>query len=808
MHPTIKTSLQSLPKVFIEHFIFFTLFVLFFSQLLPITSIKALGDGSIASTVEISSLTPNGPVLLDDDDYASGASSIGDLDQDGVDDIAVGAFNASNVSTNLGAVFIHFMNTDGSVKATVRLDDTTPNGATFGGDDLYGRSVADVGDLDNDGVLDIAVGAAANDIGGTNRGAVFIHFMNTDGSIKSTSRIDDMSPNGPVLNNDDRFGSDIANMGDFDGDGVEDIAVGAIADDAGGSDRGCIHIMFLNTDGSVKSTVEVNDLTTNGPVLANSDTFGRAVAMIGDLNNDGVRDFLVGTPLSDMGAPNRGAAFIIFMNSDATVKSTVSISSLTANGPTLTADEHYGTAVCDLGDLNEDGVLDLAVGAVGGAIGSGSKGEVFIHYMNPDGSVKGTSVIDDQIANGPLIEVDDRFGSALDNIGDLNRDGIPDLIVGATYSDRGGTDRGAIFLMFMGDLSFYSDSPTRLASGALTDHNIVIGTSYGLVSSGQTLQLEFDPLNQGFNLSTITLADVNLTDANGINRTLDTAAGVNTWGLTIDSVNDVLTFTTPTSGTGYYTVSDALYIQIGTNTGGTNQIANPSTSATNKLVITINNAAPGEYGEILLPIIDNDQVDVTAYINTFITFDIDTGITANVDCDFDECLSHEAGAVAGNYTVDLGELNSAWVNSSQSNTVRHSDGIEGLINSIYLDLTTNAWNGAVVIVNSLNGGLKDSGSNIISSVLVNGTTISANSGLYGFRLPLAGTGEGVINPNNCVAADEYCILPSTIFEEVFNTNQKPLDRGRIRMDIGAAASYVNNPGIYTDTLTFVAVAEF
>ncbi len=99
---------------------------------------------------------------------------------------------------------------------------------------------------------------------GADRGAVHIMFMNTDGSVDSTVEINDSTTNGPTLTNNDHFGDSVANIGDLDGDGVNDLAVGAIYDDAGGTDRGAVHILFMNTDGSVDSTVEINDSTTNG----------------------------------------------------------------------------------------------------------------------------------------------------------------------------------------------------------------------------------------------------------------------------------------------------------------------------------------------------------------------------------------------------------------------------------------------------------------------------------------------------------------------------------------------------------------
>ena len=81
--------------------------------------------------------------------------------------------------------------------------------------------------------------------------------VTSDGTIDSTVEINDSTTNGPELANGYWFGGSVANIGDLDGDGVNDLAVGANLDSGAGTKEGAVHIMFMNTDGSVDSTVEI-----------------------------------------------------------------------------------------------------------------------------------------------------------------------------------------------------------------------------------------------------------------------------------------------------------------------------------------------------------------------------------------------------------------------------------------------------------------------------------------------------------------------------------------------------------------------
>ena len=233
---------------------------------------------------------------------------------------------------------------DGTIDSTVEINDSTTNGPELANGYWFGGSVANIGDLDGDGVNDLAVGAIKDDAGGTDRGAVHIMFMNTDGSVDSTVEIDDDTTNGPTLTNNDRFGTSVTEIGDLNRDGVNDLAVGARLDDikSDGSDgganwnAGAVHILFMNTDGSIDSTVEINDSTTNGPTLSEADAFGHGVASIGDFDGNGVNDIVVGAMLDDGIGSNRGAVHIMFMHE--TTKPTVTITSSTGDSGDTVSD--------------------------------------------------------------------------------------------------------------------------------------------------------------------------------------------------------------------------------------------------------------------------------------------------------------------------------------------------------------------------------------------------------------------------------------------------------------------------------------
>ncbi len=400
--------------------------------------------GEIKTQAKISS-TQGGFVgaLGNDDRFGIACTGIGDLDGDGNPDIAVCAYQDDDGGSNKGALYILFLNADRTVKSFYKNSELSGDISALPSPGEFGFSITSLGDVDGDGLTDLAVGSlrAGTDDGGQ----LHILRMNSDGSVKSELLITEgVAGFGGDLDTFDLFGGSVDVVGDLDGDGIDDLAVGAYRDvDGGAFSTGAVYILFLNGDQTVKAWQKISQTEGGlGLTLEDSAEFGAEVAGIGDLDGDGVPDLAVGAPLK-LASPGRGAVYILFLNTDGTVKS----SHLMDNFGDLAGVygsggfSDFGFAIARAGDLDGDGIDDIFVGAA-------QENEVHAIKLAADGT--GTAIAKIGANTGGFVGSflgTDRFGKGLRPVGDLDGDGVQDLVVGSWFDSDGGSGRGAVYLL-------------------------------------------------------------------------------------------------------------------------------------------------------------------------------------------------------------------------------------------------------------------------------------------------------------------------------------------------------------------------
>ncbi|MEQ1892584.1 MAG: PKD domain-containing protein [Planctomycetota bacterium] len=398
--------------------------------------------------------------LLDDEDqFGRAIVNLGDLDGDGVTDLLVSAHTDDDGGIDQGAVYVLFMEANGFVKSWQKISDTEGGFADqLDPGDQFGRAAANVGDLDGDGVVDVVVSSNYDDDGGANKGAVYVLFLNADGTVKSWQKISQLVGGLPfTLKIHDEFGRSITPLGDMNGDGTCDIVVGTPEDDDGGTNTGALHVLFLNTDGTVQSYRRISR-STDGLKLKPGDWFGHCTTNIGDFDHDGVTDLAVGSVLDDDGGVNQGSLWLLMLNANGSVKQSFEINELYGNFTALDEVDQFGTSVANIGDLDGDGVTDLAVGAVkdddGGREGNADAdvGAVYVLFLNENATVKSFVKLGDISGNLPFhLDEYDWFGSSLARLGGAPNDGLWNLAIGCRNDDDSGPNRGSLYLVQLND---------------------------------------------------------------------------------------------------------------------------------------------------------------------------------------------------------------------------------------------------------------------------------------------------------------------------------------------------------------------
>ena len=368
--------------------------------------------------------------------------NLGDLDGDGIDDIAIGAHQDGTG----GALYIVFMNANGSIKNYQKINTTLGNfQGSYGNGDGFGTSVANIGDYSGDGINDIIVGAPFAD---SWDGKFWLLEMDTNGTVKSTHELTDSLG---INHTDDNLASTLASIGDINGDGINDFAIGAKRNSSGGSETGAVHIVMMDTNYSVKSVKTLSNSSggMNNQIQSGS-FFGDGLSGIGDLNNDGVNDVAVGARHDNSGATKAGAAYIIFLDTAGNAINHVKFSGGSGGNLSglLSAQDRFGASVSGERDINGDGVNDIMIGAIRDDDGGTDKGALYCFYMNPNGTFKEYFKLSQLTPNFNLtLGASDYFGRSSTFFGSSNTNNSMKIVVTANLDNTGGTDKGAFYFI-------------------------------------------------------------------------------------------------------------------------------------------------------------------------------------------------------------------------------------------------------------------------------------------------------------------------------------------------------------------------
>ncbi|GAB6141277.1 hypothetical protein JCM14076_20060 [Methylosoma difficile] len=388
----------------------------------------------------------------------------GDVNGDGLSDLIVGADYGDPASgIDAGRSYVVFGKTDG-IAVDLSAVANGVGGFVINGQcarDRSGLSVAAAGDVNGDGLADLIVGACyADTAGATDTGLSYVVFGKSQSTAVNLSAIAGGTGGFVIVGQcaNDLSAFSVSGVGDVNGDGLADLLVGApLRDAAAGSDVGGAYVVFGKAGGTAINLTAV--AAGNGGFVINGESLGNltgfSVAAAGDVNGDGLSDVMVSAKNSDtIGISNAGRTYIVFGKSSGSPSNLFDVAN-GSGGFAIDGQAPYdysGFSVSAAGDVNGDGLADLLVGAIGGDLASGNDaGRSYVVFGKTSGMTVNLSAIvagvGGFVINGQA--QDDRSGSSVSAAGDVNGDGLADVIVGALFSDPAGvTNAGRSYVVF------------------------------------------------------------------------------------------------------------------------------------------------------------------------------------------------------------------------------------------------------------------------------------------------------------------------------------------------------------------------
>ena len=385
-----------------------------------------------------------------EDNSGDSVAGAGDVNGDGYDDILIGAPSTWHIERNPGRTYLILGKASGWAMDT----DLSDSDASFWGEvicDRSGGSVAGAGDVNGDGFDDILIGAAFNDETGRWAGQTYLILGKASGWAMDTN-LSDSDASFLGENEDDFSGGSVAGAGDVNGDGFDDILIGAHHNDDGGIDAGQTYLILGKDSGWAMDT-KLSDSNAsfwgeNGEENE-GDKSGSSIAGAGDVNGDGYDDILISATRNDEGGHDAGQTYLLFGKASGWAMDT----NLSESNASFWGEKRFsrmGPGTAGAGDINGDGYDDFLIGGPMDINTGWSVGQTYLILGKNSGWAMDTNLSDSDASflgedNG------DYAGYSVAGAGDVNGDGYDDILIGAPYNrDKNGFALpGQTYLIFL-----------------------------------------------------------------------------------------------------------------------------------------------------------------------------------------------------------------------------------------------------------------------------------------------------------------------------------------------------------------------